>query len=109
MSTTVTISPSALDELKRLSSDQQYADKALRIGVKGGGCSGLTYIMDFDAPTDSDEIFDFDGLKVAVNRAQALYLVGTVLDFEQGLNNRGFTWSNPNAKDTCGCGTSFSI
>lgn len=109
MSTTVTISPSALDELKRLSSEQADAQKALRIGVKGGGCSGLTYIMDFDAPTDSDEIFDFDGLKVAVNRAQALYLVGTVLDFEQGLNNRGFTWSNPNAKDTCGCGTSFSI
>lgn len=105
----VNITTSALKELKRLASEQPEDNNLFRIGVKGGGCSGLTYIIDFGKEDAQDLVFDYDGLKVIVNQAHALYLQGVVLEFEVGLNNRGFSFSNPNAKETCGCGTSFSV
>jgi iron-sulfur cluster assembly protein len=83
----------------------------LRVGVKGGGCSGLSYTMDFDDTiNESDDVFEVGGgLKVVVDKKSVLYLFGTELQYSSGLNGKGFTWSNPNASRTCGCGESFSL
>jgi len=82
--------------------------KKLRIGVKGGGCSGLSYVMDFDKPGALDLAVHAHGVELIVDRRHALYLEGTVLDFHDGLDARGFTFENPKATSTCGCGSSFS-
>ena len=83
----------------------------LRVGVKGGGCSGLSYVMDFDNTIEStDETVEIDGgLKVVIDRKSLLYLYGTELDYSDGLNGKGFQWGNPNASRTCGCGESFAL
>ena len=83
----------------------------LRVGVKGGGCSGLSYKMEFDDTIDSmDEVVEVDaGLKVLIDRKSILYLYGTELDYSDGLNGKGFQWINPNASRTCGCGESFAL
>jgi iron-sulfur cluster assembly protein len=84
----------------------------LRVGVKGGGCSGLTYVMDFDDKEikDTDDWFEFDeGLKVVCDKKSLLYLWGSELEFSSGLNGKGFQWVNPNATRTCGCGESFAL
>lgn len=102
------LSTSAAAELKRLT--QTFpAGQVVRIGVKGGGCSGLTYILDQTEPQADDMLLQFDDLQVAVAQSHALYLQGVELDFGSGLDNRGFIFSNPNASSTCGCGTSFAI
>lgn len=82
--------------------------KTLRLGVKGGGCAGFSYILEFDTPTENDNHYEIDGLQIIIDKSQELYLYGTELDFKQGLDNRGFIFHNPNASSTCGCGTSFS-
>jgi len=81
------------------------------VGVKGGGCSGLSYVMDFDTTIEStDETVEIDGgLKVVIDRKSVLYLYGTELDYSDGLNGKGFQWVNPNASRTCGCGESFAL
>ena len=82
----------------------------IRVGVKGGGCSGLMYELDFDNTLhDSDKSFEDNGIKVVVDKKSFLYLVGTTLDFSGGLNGKGFVFNNPNADRTCGCGESFSL
>ena len=82
----------------------------LRVGVKGGGCSGLSYTMDFDdVITDMDEVIDLNMMKVVVDKKSVLYLYGTQLEYSDGLNGKGFHWVNPNASRTCGCGESFSL
>lgn len=83
----------------------------LRVGVKGGGCSGLTYTMDFDDKIEpTDDWFEFaDGLKIVIDRKSMLYLYGTELQYSDGLNGKGFQWVNPNASRTCGCGESFAL
>lgn len=82
----------------------------LRVGVKGGGCSGLSYVMDFDDKiTEMDEIVDFGDLKVVIDKKSVLYLFGTELQYSSGLNGKGFQWINPNASRTCGCGESFAL
>lgn len=83
----------------------------LRVGVEGGGCSGLSYVMDFDneIKTTDDVIETTEGLKVIIDRKSLLYLAGTELTYSDGLNGKGFQWQNPNASRTCGCGESFSI
>ena len=82
----------------------------LRVGVTGGGCSGLSYQMKFDDKIEStDTIIDLESVKICINKLSLLYLVGTELDYEDGLNGKGFEWRNPNATRTCGCGESFSI
>ena len=82
----------------------------IRVGVKGGGCSGLMYELDFDnVINDSDKLFEDNGIQVVVDKKSFLYLVGTTLDFSGGLNGKGFVFSNPNADRTCGCGESFSL
>ncbi len=82
----------------------------LRVGVKGGGCSGLSYVMDFDdQTTEMDEVIDLDSLKVVIDKKSVLYLYGTELKYSDGLNGKGFHWENPNASRECGCGASFAI
>ncbi len=105
----VKLTDGAVDQLKKIMQEQDVTDKhALRVGVKGGGCSGFSYILGFDEIKDDDEEFISNGLRVIMNKAHAIYLVGIEIDFLDGLQNRGFTFNNPNATDTCGCGTSFS-
>lgn len=106
----VSFTQKAIAEVNRLISDPNF-DKTqhLRVGVKGGGCSGLTYILGFDALTAEDEKFEIDGLNFIMNKSQGIYLMGMEIDWQDGLNARGFVFKNPNASKTCGCGTSFSV
>ena len=107
----ITVSKSAKDEVLRLMQNGEVSsDKFIRVGVKGGGCSGLSYDMDFDSKlTEQDKIFEDQGIKIAVDKKSFLYLAGTVLEYSGGLNGKGFAFNNPNASRTCGCGESFSI
>ncbi len=105
----IKLTDSALEQLKRIKQEEGIdEDHFLRIGVKGGGCAGFTYILGFDHKKDDDEIFQFEDVAIVINPAHSLYLVGMEIDWLDGLNNRGFQFNNPNAEDTCGCGTSFS-
>ena len=82
----------------------------IRVGVKSGGCSGLSYDLDFDnKQQENDKIFEDNGVKIIVNKKSFLYLIGTTLEFSGGLNGKGFVFNNPNATRTCGCGESFSL
>lgn len=106
---TVSITDNAAAELKNIRVEENIAaDKILRLGVKGGGCSGLSYILEFEEKTAFDEELKLNGVPVIIDKRQMMYLVGMELDYQYGLNNRGFIFNNPNAKTTCGCGTSFS-
>ena len=108
-----TISENALNHIIELMMQDSITPDThyLRVGVKGGGCSGLSYTMDFDdTKTDKDDVFESDGgLKVIVDMKSLLYLYGTELTYSDGLNGRGFQWVNPNASRTCGCGESFAL
>lgn len=85
-------------------------DHFIRVGVEGGGCSGLMYQLTFDNEIkEDDKEFEDNGVKVVVDKKSVLYLVGTILDYSGGLNGKGFVFSNPNASRTCGCGESFSL
>lgn len=96
--------------LSLLSDEGKPADSFVRVGVKGGGCSGLMYNLEFDSElTDEDKLIEDNGVKIVVDKKSVLYLVGTELDFSDGLNGKGFSFVNPNASRTCGCGESFSI
>ena len=107
--TPISITPSALEQLQRLRGELGVADDHfLRIGVRGGGCSGFEYQLGFDLPQEDDQRFTVGGETVLMKAGHALYLLGMEIDWATGLDNRGFTFNNPNAKETCGCGTSFS-
>lgn len=104
----ISLTPGAAKEISSLLSQQNPADgKDLRLGVKGGGCAGFTYIFEFDAAKENDTVYNIDGIKILVDPMHDLYLAGTEIDFQQGLNSRGFLFKNPNASKTCGCGESF--
>ena len=106
----ISLTDSAIKELKNIRErDNIPADHVLRVGAKGGGCSGLSYVLDFDEKKEFDDIFEIDGIVVAVDKRHALYVSGMVVDYKHGLNDRGFIFENPNAKESCGCGTSFSV
>jgi iron-sulfur cluster assembly protein len=107
----IIVRDSARDEVLRLMGEKKVGDSAfIRVGVKGGGCSGLMYDLDFDQNLgDDDKIFEDNGVKIVVDKKSYLYLIGTELDFSSGLNGKGFSFVNPNANRTCGCGESFSI
>jgi len=81
----------------------------LRLAVKGGGCSGLSYSMDFDTEQPHDHVIDFQEFTVLIDHKSAIYLKGIVLDYQSGLSGKGFVFNNPNAQSTCGCGESFSV
>ncbi len=106
----VTLTQGAKDEIQRLMQAEGF-DKSqfLRIGVKGGGCSGMTYVLGFDTKTEKDEIFEIEGIAVIMEKSHGIYLMGMEVDWQGGLNSRGFTFNNPNASKTCGCGTSFAV
>jgi iron-sulfur cluster assembly protein len=105
----VTITDSAVKQLQHIVAEQKIgAEHGLRLGVKGGGCSGFSYELGFDEQKEGDEVYNINGVKVFMKKAHAIYLLGMEIDFIEGLNNRGFSFNNPNAKETCGCGTSFS-
>jgi len=113
MSSTVTtpilITESALTQLSRIMKEQNVPEEyGLRVGVKGGGCSGFSYILGFDVQKEKDQQFEISGLKVLMEKSHSMYLLGMEIDWLEGLNNRGFTFNNPNAADSCGCGSSFS-
>jgi iron-sulfur cluster assembly protein len=106
----VIFTASAIKEIDRLMGDVNF-DKSnyLRIGVKGGGCSGMTYVLGFDQKQENDEVYEVEGLTFIMNKSHGIYLMGMQVDWQGGLNSRGFTFSNPNASKTCGCGTSFAV
>lgn len=106
----VTLTEGAVKELKKLRDQQEIGDDfGLRVGVEGGGCSGMSYALGFDQKKDGDNEYEIDGIRVFMHKAHGLYLAGMQVDFQDGLNARGFVFNNPNAASTCGCGTSFSV
>ena len=106
----VSFTANAINEIKRLMNEEGFDNtKSLRVGVKGGGCSGLSYVLGFDDRQDTDEEYDVEGIKFVMNQAHGIYLMGMEIDWHGGLNARGFTFTNPNASKTCGCGTSFAV
>lgn len=105
----VTFTPGAIEELKRLANSKPDDKPYVRVGVKGGGCSGMTYVLEYDQKEENDIEFSVDGLQIVLNAGHELYVAGMTIEFEGGLNSRGFTFKNPNASSTCGCGTSFSV
>ena len=107
----VTISSRAAQEIRKIKVDNSIPEAhALRLGVKGGGCSGMSYVLAFDeAPKERDIIYQVEGLTVIIDPKSQFYLSGTVLDFSGGLNGKGFVFNNPNASRTCGCGNSFGV
>jgi iron-sulfur cluster assembly protein len=105
----VTLTENAVKEVKRLMEGQNLENAGLRMGVKGGGCSGLSYTLGFEPEIrEQDQVFEIDGVKVLVDSKSLLYLEGVSLDYVNGLNGSGFKFVNPNANKSCGCGSSFS-
>ena len=106
----VTLTQGAIREIRRLMNQDGFdSSQVLRVGVKGGGCSGMTYILGFDKEQAGDHHFEIEGVPCAMDPAHEIYLSGMEIDWQDGLNNRGFTFQNPNASNTCGCGTSFAV
>jgi iron-sulfur cluster assembly protein len=106
----VSLTAGAVAEIKRLMGEPGFdATQSLRIGVKGGGCSGMSYVLGFDAVETDDETYEIEGIPVLMKKAHGIYLFGMTVDFEDGLNARGFVFKNPNASSTCGCGSSFAV
>jgi iron-sulfur cluster assembly accessory protein len=107
-STPVQLTTTAINEIKKLHASQEPG-KVLRFGVKGGGCSGLSYILEFDDAKEDDQHFEIEGIPCVMEPSHGLYLQGMEVHWDNGLNNRGFVFTNPNASKTCGCGTSFAV
>lgn len=107
----ITVSNAAKEHaIELIKTENKPEDTFIRVGVDGGGCSGLMYNLEFDnVMKEGDKAFEDNGVKVVVDRKSFLYLVGTELDYTGGLNGKGFTFKNPNASRTCGCGESFSV
>jgi iron-sulfur cluster assembly protein len=107
----VSLSPKAIEAAKKQLAKRGTPGAAIRLGLKGGGCSGFSYVIEFsdDPPRAKDRVFDFDGVKVFVDPKSLIYLAGTVLDWEQTLMYQGFKFRNPNEATNCGCGHSFSV
>ena len=106
----ITLTPAAAQEVKRLMEKEQKPNLGLRLGVKGGGCSGLSYVVALEeaVPKQFDSVFEQEGVKVLVDAKSHLYLDGTPVDYKNGLVGGGFEFLNPNAKKSCGCGSSFT-
>ncbi len=105
----IQISPNAAREIRKIIQKKSIPDGyGLRVGVKGGGCSGMSYVLGFDKEREKDRAFEIDGITVYMDKRHGLYLMGTTINYHDGLNARGFTFENPNATETCGCGASFA-
>lgn len=105
----VSFTESALKELKQLQQQPEAEGMFLRVGVKGGGCSGLSYVLGFDQKEEDDEERMIQGIPVIMKKAHSIYLSGMQIDYSSGLDARGFVFNNPNASSSCGCGTSFAV
>ncbi len=105
----VILTPAAVAEVKRLLAAEAKPDLGLRLGVAGGGCSGLTYRTEFSVRRDGDVVVPEDGFDIYLDRKSAIYLRGITLDHQSGLGGKGFQFHNPNATNTCGCGESFAV
>jgi iron-sulfur cluster assembly protein len=107
----ITLTAKAVTEVRRLKSSNNIPEThGLRVSVKGGGCSGLSYVLGFDeSPTEKDTVMAVEGMRVFVDPKSLFYISGTVLDFSDGLNGKGFVFNNPKASKTCGCGSSFGV
>ncbi len=106
----VTLTPNAVQEVKRLQEVQGLGSAALRLGVKGGGCSGLSYTVNFDTEMGPyDQSYEVEGIRIIVDMKSAIYLQGTQLDYQKDMLSGQFKFSNPNAAKSCGCGESFSV
>ena len=106
----IVVTENAKKQALRLMEDENKSGYFIRVGVEGGGCSGLMYQLTFDnVEKEDDKSFENNGMKVVVDKKSYLYLLGTTLDFSGGLNGKGFVFQNPNADRTCGCGESFSV
>lgn len=105
----INITDRAVSELISIRKSENVPEAyGLRVGVKGGGCSGFSYVLGFDEQKDNDEVYHINGVRVIMQKSHGIYLIGMEIDWLDGLDNRGFIFNNPNATDTCGCGTSFS-
>lgn len=104
----IELTDKALEEVKKLLSEEEPG-KGLRLAVQGGGCSGFSYKLSFDTPTEKDHLITLDGVSVMLDPKSAIYLKGITVDFQGGLEGKGFVFMNPNAANTCGCGESFSV
>lgn len=110
LETPVSFTAGAIEEIARLMNEPHFdQQQRLRVGVKGGGCSGMTYVLGFDMPKSEDILFSIEGIPCCMEAAHQIYLYGMNIDWQDGLNSRGFTFKNPNASSTCGCGTSFAV
>lgn len=110
--TMIKVSEDAKKRISLLMNDEGYdaTTDFVRVGVKSGGCSGLSYELKFDkAKADNDKLFEDNDIKIVVDKKSVLYLAGTILEYSGGLNGKGFVFNNPNAQRTCGCGESFSL
>ena len=106
----VALSTTAAEEIRKIMASKTIPEGfGLRIGVKGGGCSGMSYILGFDRRRENDVDFSVDEITIFIDKRQGLYLMGTMVDYHDGLDARGFTFENPNATATCGCGSSFGV
>lgn len=106
----ITITEKALQQIRTIAAAENAdGKKGLRLAVTGGGCSGLSYKIEFSDPKDKDNVLEFEEVKVFIDPKSLIYLKGIQLDFKDGLNGKGFVFDNPNAKNTCGCGESFSL
>jgi len=107
----ISLTEKAAAQVKRLKTDNNISEEhGLRLSVKGGGCSGFSYVLGFDAgPKENDKVIECHGVRVFVDPKSLFYLSGTVLDFSDGLNGKGFVFDNPKATKTCGCGSSFGV
>ncbi len=106
----ISITEDAATYIRGFADQEGKPDSNIRVGVKGGGCSGLTYVLDLvDAPLENDQVIEEHGLKLYIDKQSYVFLAGTNLEYSGGLNGKGFVFNNPNAKTTCGCGTSFSV
>ena len=110
MDSIITITDKAIQQIHHIAqAENPDGTKGLRLAVTGGGCSGLSYKIEFSEPKEKDNVLEFGDIKVLVDPKSVIYLKGIVLDFKDGLNGKGFVFDNPNANNTCGCGESFSL
>jgi iron-sulfur cluster assembly protein len=108
----VNVSDTAANQLQSIFLEENKVpkDNYVRVGVKSGGCSGLSYLLDFeDKSSEGDKVVESNGINLLIDKKSLLYLIGTTLEYSSGLNGKGFHWSNPNASRSCGCGESFSL
>ncbi|TVQ94950.1 MAG: iron-sulfur cluster assembly accessory protein [Deltaproteobacteria bacterium] len=105
----IELTDTARVEVARLIAEHDEPGIGLRLGIKGGGCSGLSYLLEFTPEQEGDTVVSFDGFQVFLDRKSTIYLAGTTLDYQGGLQGKGFVFRNPMASNTCGCGESFSL